>query len=359
MAKRIMRKFRITEISGVDRPAQEGAKVLIMKRDSMEKADQECPRCGGVGPDACRCRYGKSSASDRSIDLDLPNDTSNPRDPSWDRGGSDPLDQNASALDAKREILMAGVLRRSGRDPLPGKSASESVRHYMHQQNDAAVIAAFRRLDNVKKNELDPNRPVGDSVELCKIHLDHLRREHASAIGERRAELEKSLARSEEIVADMVSKRDAEDLAKLAEPAETIEKKGPGKLDFLSKEQLDAKLMSRAMKKRVRVNGKLEDVHAAADRLMREGDRKSLAIIAKLKELESADEEPDEDDLQKAESFAKKEELDAELLKMVRLEKRNDGKDTEADAELRLFTQDSRLARLYRQTYRAYTDESR
>jgi hypothetical protein len=34
MAKRIMRKFRLTEVSCVDRPAQEGAKVLIMKRDS-------------------------------------------------------------------------------------------------------------------------------------------------------------------------------------------------------------------------------------------------------------------------------------------------------------------------------------
>ena len=43
MRKRIMRKFRINEISGVDVPAQEGARVLIMKRrgtnDPVDKSD--------------------------------------------------------------------------------------------------------------------------------------------------------------------------------------------------------------------------------------------------------------------------------------------------------------------------------
>lgn len=33
MARNIMHKFKLLEISGVDRPAQEGAKVVIMKRD--------------------------------------------------------------------------------------------------------------------------------------------------------------------------------------------------------------------------------------------------------------------------------------------------------------------------------------
>lgn len=36
MGKRIMRKFRIDELSGVDVPAQEGARVTIMKRDSAQ-----------------------------------------------------------------------------------------------------------------------------------------------------------------------------------------------------------------------------------------------------------------------------------------------------------------------------------
>ena len=33
--KRIMRKFRISEISGVDVPAQQGARALIMKRGAV------------------------------------------------------------------------------------------------------------------------------------------------------------------------------------------------------------------------------------------------------------------------------------------------------------------------------------
>lgn len=38
--KRIMRRFRIDEISGVDRPAQKGARAVIMKRDSAESAEE-------------------------------------------------------------------------------------------------------------------------------------------------------------------------------------------------------------------------------------------------------------------------------------------------------------------------------
>ena len=38
--KRIMRRFALKEISGVDRPAQQGARVVIMKRDDAEHADE-------------------------------------------------------------------------------------------------------------------------------------------------------------------------------------------------------------------------------------------------------------------------------------------------------------------------------
>ena len=41
--KRIMREFRIDEISGVDNPAQEGARVAVMKRDDGE-AQSPCGR---------------------------------------------------------------------------------------------------------------------------------------------------------------------------------------------------------------------------------------------------------------------------------------------------------------------------
>lgn len=41
MAKRIMRAFKIDEISGVDRPAQEHAKVTILKRNSAPTLDAE------------------------------------------------------------------------------------------------------------------------------------------------------------------------------------------------------------------------------------------------------------------------------------------------------------------------------
>jgi hypothetical protein len=34
MVKRIMRAFKISEVSAVDKPAQEGARMVIMKRDS-------------------------------------------------------------------------------------------------------------------------------------------------------------------------------------------------------------------------------------------------------------------------------------------------------------------------------------
>jgi hypothetical protein len=37
MKRRVLEKLNITEISGVDRPCQEGARVAIMKRDFSEK----------------------------------------------------------------------------------------------------------------------------------------------------------------------------------------------------------------------------------------------------------------------------------------------------------------------------------
>ena len=47
MAKRIMRKFTIGEISGVDVPAQKGARALIMKRGDPKKTRREMEK-GGV-----------------------------------------------------------------------------------------------------------------------------------------------------------------------------------------------------------------------------------------------------------------------------------------------------------------------
>ena len=48
MAKRIMRKFTIREISGVDVPAQEGARALIMKRRDPKKTRREMNKGGLV-----------------------------------------------------------------------------------------------------------------------------------------------------------------------------------------------------------------------------------------------------------------------------------------------------------------------
>jgi hypothetical protein len=41
MAKRIMRKFKIDHISAVDRPAQEGAIMTLMKRDDGERGTHQ------------------------------------------------------------------------------------------------------------------------------------------------------------------------------------------------------------------------------------------------------------------------------------------------------------------------------
>ena len=41
--RRIMRAFKINEISGVDRPAQEGARAVIMKRDDGKPAPEQLP----------------------------------------------------------------------------------------------------------------------------------------------------------------------------------------------------------------------------------------------------------------------------------------------------------------------------
>lgn len=59
MKRKVMRKFRIDEISAVDRPAQEGARTVIMKRDEQEywKADfsadqrKELAQSGAALPD--------------------------------------------------------------------------------------------------------------------------------------------------------------------------------------------------------------------------------------------------------------------------------------------------------------------
>ena len=47
--KRIMREFRIDEISGVDNPAQEGARVAVMKRDDGEAQSPLRPAQKGIG----------------------------------------------------------------------------------------------------------------------------------------------------------------------------------------------------------------------------------------------------------------------------------------------------------------------
>ena len=50
MPKRIMRKFKILEISSCDRPAQEGARALIMKRHT--EGIEKMSRAGGDTMDA-------------------------------------------------------------------------------------------------------------------------------------------------------------------------------------------------------------------------------------------------------------------------------------------------------------------
>lgn len=49
--KRIMRKFTIREISGVDRPAQVGARAIIMKRDFSEDERKDDAKSGTALPD--------------------------------------------------------------------------------------------------------------------------------------------------------------------------------------------------------------------------------------------------------------------------------------------------------------------
>lgn len=51
MTKRIMREFQMNEISAVDRPAQKGARAVIMKRDFSDKERQALADSGAAMPD--------------------------------------------------------------------------------------------------------------------------------------------------------------------------------------------------------------------------------------------------------------------------------------------------------------------
>jgi hypothetical protein len=151
MVKRIMRQFRMSEISAVDRPAQAHAKVLLMKRDFSASERRSDAKSGAAMPDG-------------SFPIENAEDLANAR-----RLAGKAKDPAAARAHIARRAKALGL----------SKLETEMTDEDIQKVVDAAVAEAKTEFDAIKKRAEDAEAALAKAkADLVKANMTDAEREY-------------------------------------------------------------------------------------------------------------------------------------------------------------------------------------
>lgn len=227
--RRIMRKFRITELSAVDKPAQEGAEVAIMKRATAQEDEQmriakkkgmPVPKADEAKKDfvarACdhpmmkdeypALKDRRSAASDMHDAhlADLAEDAGTEAEESGEQeelpaGGAEkraPYWKAEFSAEQRQNLAESGAAMSDGSFPIRNKSDLENA---LHAQGRAKDVDAARRHIKARAKELGLESMLPDSFGGTKKSANQGDEMELQELTKRVASLEAELAEAQKV----------------------------------------------------------------------------------------------------------------------------------------------------------------